>query len=105
MILKALKTSVFAFVFLLAVSCGESTEVVESGTYQGTVVEVEPEKTEIYVETEDNQTLELYFTEGTELTRNGSPVEFSALETGQKVEVVVERVGKRLDPVSVEIIE
>lgn len=105
MIVKALKTSAFALIFLLAVSCGEDTEVVESGTYQGTVAEVEPEKTEIYVETEDGKTLELYFTETTELTMNGSPVEFSELETGQSVEVVVEKVGKRLDPISVEILE
>lgn len=90
---------------LLFIACGESTDAVESGTYQGTVKEVEPEKTEIYVTTSDDQTLELYFTETTSLTRNGSEVDFSELEEGQKVEVEVEKKGKRLDPISVKILE
>ncbi|WP_026934705.1 hypothetical protein [Christiangramia echinicola] len=90
---------------LFFIACGESTDVVESGTYQGTVKEVEADKTEIYVTTSDDKTLELYFTETTSLTRNGSEVEFSELEEGQKVEVEVEKNGKRLDPVSVKIME
>ncbi|TDN87263.1 hypothetical protein DET49_113124 [Salegentibacter sp. 24] len=105
MLSKILKPVAFLSVFLFMVSCGESTDVVESGTYQGTIKEVEPSKDEIYVTTEDNKTLELYFKEDTELTRDGSPVEFSALEKGQKVEVEVEKVGKRLDPISVKILE
>jgi len=90
---------------LLFMACGESTDVVESGTYQGTIKEVEAAKTEIYVSTDDNKTLELYFTENTSLTRNGSEVEFSELKEGQKVEVKVEKKGKRLDPLSVKIME
>ena len=86
-------------------SCGQSTEVVDSGTYQGTISEVEPAKTEIYVQTDDGKTLELYFTDETTLTRGGSDVEFSELEEGQKVEVEVEKVGKRLDPMAVRILE
>jgi hypothetical protein len=105
MLSKILKSVVFIGVFLFMVSCGESTNVVESGTYQGTIEEVEPSKNEIYVKTEDNKTLELYFKEDTELTRNGSTVDFSELEKGQKVEVEVEKVGKRLDPISVKIME
>lgn len=94
---------IFLIVFF-TLSC-ESTDVVESGTYTGEIVEVEPSKTEIYVETEDGQTLELYFTEETSLTQNGSEVDFSTLETGQQVEVEVERTGNRLDPLSVKIME
>lgn len=90
---------------LLFFACGEGTDVVESGTYQGTIKEVEADKDEIYVTTDDNKTLELYFTETTSLTRNGSEVDFSELEEGQKVEVEVEKVGKRLDPISVKIME
>ena len=84
---------------------GNETDVVESGTYEGTVDKVVPEEEEIYVETADNKRLELYFTETTELTQNGEPVEFSALEQGQQVEVTVEKVGQRLDPVTVKILE
>ncbi len=93
---------VIAFIFI---SCGESTDVVESGTYQGTIDKVEPEKTEIYVTTSDDKTLELYFTENTSLTQNGETVDFSNLQKGQKVEVQVEKVGQRLDPISVQILE
>jgi len=95
----------FMSTIMLFIACGESTDVVESGTYQGTVKEVEADKTEIYVATDDDKTLELYFTETTSLTRNGSEVEFSELEEGQKVEVEVEKNGKRLDPISVKIME
>lgn len=95
----------FFSTILLFMACGESTDVVESGTYQGTIKEVEADKTEIYVTTNDGKTLELYFTETTSLTRNGSEVEFSELKEGQEVEVEVEKNGKRLDPLSVKIME
>jgi hypothetical protein len=97
----ALSAMLFAFTFQ---AC-ESTDVVESGTYQGTIKEVEPAKDEIYVSTEDGETLELYFTEETELTKMGEPADFGMLQEGQKVEVEVEKVGQRLDPLSVKILE
>lgn len=89
----------------LVTSCGDSTSTVESGTYQGTVDEVEASKDEIYVKTEDGKTLELYFTDETKLTKNGTAVDFSTLEEGQNVEVTVKKVGKRLDPIEVRILE
>lgn len=101
---KLLNTVLFSTI-LLFFACGESTDVVESGIYQGTIQEVETSKTEIYVETDDNKTLELYFTDQTELTRNGSTVEFSTLEEGMRVEVEVKKEGKRLDPLSVKVLE
>lgn len=104
-----MKTTLLKFVAVVAFitfsSCGESSDTVESGTYMGTVKEVEASKTEIYVETTDEKTLELYFTEQTKLTRNGNEVEFSELEEGQNVEVEVEKIGKRLDPISVKILD
>ena len=86
-------------------SCEEKTDVVESGTYQGVVHEVEADKSEIYVKTDDDKLLELYFTEATTLTRNGETVAFDQLTEGGKVEVEVEKVGNRLDPVAVRILE
>lgn len=88
---------------VLVVAC-TSTDVVESGTYQGEIVEVEPDKDEIYVES-DGKKLELYFTEETQLMRGDEEVAFDALEQGQQVEVTVEKVGKRLDPKKVVIQE
>ena len=104
-----MKAKFLSVLFLLSImffiSCGENTDVVESGTYQGTIEEVEPSKTEIYVETDDDKTLELYFTDETELTQNGNPVDFSVLKEGMQVEVEVRKEGKRLDPVSVKVLE
>ena len=99
-----LKTALFSSIFMFF-ACGESTDVVESGTYEGTITEVEPSKTEIYVETDDDRTLELYFTDDTELTRDGNMIEFSVLEEGMRVEVDVEKEGKRLDPIAVRALE
>lgn len=93
------------FILGLLTACGDSTDVVDSGTYKGKIKEVEPEKDEIYVTTEDDKILELYFTEKTKLTRKGEPAEFSALEEGQKVEVEVEKKGQKLDPIRVDILE
>ncbi|GAB3194290.1 Cu/Ag efflux protein CusF [Pontibacter aydingkolensis] len=86
-------------------SCEEKTDVVESGTYQGVIHEVEADKTEIYVKTDDDKMLELYFTENTTLEHNGETVPFEHLKEGGKVEVQVEKVGNRLDPVAVRILE
>jgi cold shock protein len=102
-------TKLIALLLLCVVSflyaCEQGTDVVESGTYQGTVDKVEAEKTEIYVKTEDGKRLELYFNENTSLTRNGETVAFDQLEEGTKVEVEVEKVGQRLDPIAVSILE
>ncbi|NBC59027.1 MAG: hypothetical protein GVY05_12180 [Bacteroidetes bacterium] len=88
---------------ILFMSCGQSTDVVESGTYTGKIIEVEADKSEIYVKTEEGKTLELYFVDETKLTQDGQDVPFSTLKEGQNVEVKVEKVGKRLDPLSVKI--
>lgn len=95
--------SALLFLFVLSACGGHKGEVVESGTYNGTITEVNPDESEIYVKTPDNKTLELYFTDATNLTQNGTAVEFSALKVGQLVEVTAEKVGKRLDPLRVDI--
>jgi cold shock protein len=103
--MKQLRLFAAALIFLVVTSCGEKTDVVESGVYQGTIHEVEADESEIYVKTADDKLLELYFTESTTLTRNGETVPFSELAEGKKVEVEVKKDGKRLDPVSVKILE
>jgi len=93
--------AVLSLVFFM--SCGKSTDVVESGTYTGKIIEVEADKSEIYIKTDDGKTLELYFIDDTKLTQDGQEVPFSTLAEDQTVEVKVEKVGKRLDPISVKI--
>lgn len=105
--IKGFKTAFMALAIFGLYSCGggSETDVVESGTYQGTIDKVVAEEEEIYVKTADDKRLELYFTETTELTQNGQSVDFSTLQEGQNVEVTVEKTGNRLDPVSVVILE
>jgi cold shock protein len=103
--MKPFKILLTALVFFILTSCGEKTDVVESGVYQGTVDEVEADKSEIYVKTADGKLLELYFTDKTTLTKAGQTVPFTELAEGKKVEVEVKKDGKRLDPVSVKILE
>ena len=94
----------FATLFTL-VSCEEKHDAVPSGTYTGTISEVEADKNEIYVKTDDGKTLELYFTDATQLTQNGQTVPFSTLKEGQKVSAQVNNVGGSLDPIAVDIKE
>jgi hypothetical protein len=100
------KIGSFAILLMLVAACGgESTDTVESGTYEGTIQEVNTEETEIYVKISDEQTLELYFIEETELVKDTTVVPFDSLATGQKVRVEIEKVGQRLDPLRVEILQ
>lgn len=96
---------VFVSVMLLGVaSCGGGgVDTVESGTYEGTIAEVNAEEKEIYVETPDDKTLELYFTDSTRLIQNGERVAFSTLKKDQQVEVKIEKMGKKLNPLEVKI--
>lgn len=90
---------------LILINCGGKTAVVDSGTYTGEIKKVEAEKREIYVILEEGKTIELYFTDQTSLTKNGQAADFSELQKGQKVTLSVERVGNRLDPLTVDILE
>lgn len=103
--MKKLRVLALAASIFLLYSCGQKTDVVDSGTYQGTVDKVEADKSEIYVETADGKRLELYFTDSTSLTKNGAEASFNELSKGKKVEVEVKKTGQRLDPVAVRILE
>lgn len=89
-------------------SCGEAnrkTDIVDSGTYQGVAEEVDPGEQEIYVRTADGKLLELYFTDRTTLTKaDGSSAEFSEMTEGGNVEVQVEKMGNKLEPIAVKIL-
>jgi hypothetical protein len=98
------RTLMLAALALLVAACGE-TAVVDSGTYEGTITEVNADEREIYVQVPETGTLELYFTDETELVRDGEAAPFDALARDQRVSVQVERVGQRLDPVTVRILE
>ncbi|WP_246054254.1 MULTISPECIES: hypothetical protein [Antarcticibacterium] len=82
----------------------EDTDVVASGTYTGTARIVDREQNEIYLDLDDNRTLELYTSNDTQFMRNGEQVDFDALQQGQRLEVEVEREGESLKPKMVRIL-
>jgi hypothetical protein len=92
------------FCLILMTGCEEKPVVLDSGTYEGTIKAVVPAKEEIYVQAEAG-TLELYFTEETELLRNGQSADFTELAEDQSVRVTVEREGDNMKPVRVVISE
>jgi hypothetical protein len=96
--------SLLALIVLLA-ACGGDVDVVESGTYQGTIDKVKADEEEIYVNLDNGKRIELYFTEETKLMRDTMEVPFTELSANQKIEVEVKKVGKRLDPLTVKILE
>lgn len=103
--IQSIKFTALLTLFLFAITaCGGETSVVESGTYTGTIAEVNAEETEIYVNLESGETIELYFTEETTLTRDGEEVTFSTIQVDDRVRVTVEKTGQRLDPTSVELL-
>jgi hypothetical protein len=87
----------------ISVGCGGGSDV-PSGTYEGTIKEVNAEETEIYVDTSEHGILELYFKDETTLTQGGSAIDFAKLAEGARVRVTVENVEGELIPKKVELI-
>lgn len=83
----------------------EDTQLVQSGTYTGTAIIVDSEQNEIYVRLNDTTTIELYFSEETQVMQDNQRVGFDALQEGQTVEVEVERSGESLNPKMVRIVD
>ncbi len=73
-------------------------------TVEGPIAKVVARKKEIYVQGPDKKH-EFYFKKDTQLTQGGQPAEFSVLKEGQKVRVTYKLVGKRQDPLKVEILQ
>ncbi len=73
-------------------------------TVEGTIDKVVPEKTEIYV-LADGKKHEFYFSEKTEIVKAGQPVAFDTLKKAGKVKVTADKVGKRYDPLKVELLD
>jgi cold shock protein len=92
-------------VAIVLAGCGDNIVAVDSGTYEGTISKVNPAEEEIYVTIDGDRTLELYFTDQTELTKNDQTVPFTALQAGDRVSVQVSRQGNRVEPLTVNILE
>jgi hypothetical protein len=101
-IIAALLTGIL---MLFLTACGGGIDVVDAGTYTGTVDKAVAGEQEIYLSLDNGMRLELYFTDATQLTEGARPVDFSQLEKGDRVQVTVDREGNRNIPMQVVIIE
>lgn len=84
--------------------CGRREVMVDSGTYEGSILKVNPDETEIYVALDEERVLELYFSEETTVSRGELETTFDALEKGQSVRVEVERTDAGMIPLRVTIL-
>lgn len=97
--MRLLALSLVSFSMMLATSAMAKVVTVE-----GTIDKVVPEKTEIYV-LADGKKHEFYFSEKTEIVRAGQPAAFDTLKKSGKVKVTADKVGKRYDPLKVELLD
>lgn len=90
---------------LIFAGCGRQEVMVDSGTYEGNILKVNPAETEIYVSLDKERVLELYFTEATKVSRGEAEAAFDDLAKGQSVRVQVERREQEMVPLHVTILD
>lgn len=71
---------------------------------EGKIVKIEAAEREIYIFSKGEK-LEYYFNKDTEVTEKGQPKRYEDLKEGQSVRVSSKKIGKRLDPLKVEILD
>ena len=87
--------------------CGKEkdTVLVNSGIYIGTVTDAVEHAREFYVKLNNDSLVRLNFSSETTLTKNGETVPFGELKKDSKVEVKLERMEEKMNPISVKILE
>lgn len=97
-----------ALAFILLVGCPVSfaADVVPPtiSEIEGEIVKVVPTKREIYVLSAEKKH-EYYFNDKTAVLKGETAGSFEDLKTGMKVRVTANKIGKRLDPTEVKILE
>lgn len=94
------RTLIVCILFVVA-GCGSEggdATSVDSGSYTGTISEVNADEQKITVAVPDSGTLDLSFSDSTEVVKNFMSMPFDSLRTDREVRVEVEKVGDRLDP-------
>ncbi|MBD3219790.1 hypothetical protein GF314_00985 [bacterium] len=97
-------TTAIALAALLAVGCGGDAEVVDAGTYEGIVDATEPGAREVVVVLDDGRRVDMVVTDGTALQESGNPVDVTALESGARVRVTLDREGGRNVPTRIQLL-
>jgi hypothetical protein len=97
--------------FLLALSitlaCSSAASALTTppnSEIEGVIVKVVPSEREIYVESEGKKH-EYYFNPMTKVVRGNEEKKYEDLQKGMRVKVSANKIGKRLDPFEVRILE
>jgi hypothetical protein len=99
------KASIVLAVFIV-VGCGGAEESpMETDAYNGTVAEVDAEERKIHVEVPDEGSMELAFTDSTQVLKNFLEVPFDSLNADRKVRVEVMETGEEPTPMTVTLLE
>lgn len=98
------RTVMIVGILLICAGCGHQEVIVDSGTYEGSILKVNPDEIEIYVALDKERVLELYFTETTTVSRGEAKATFEDLEKGQSLRVQVERQDQEMVPLKVTIL-
>jgi len=77
----------------------------ETDAYNGTVAEVDAEERKIHVEVPDEGSMELAFTDSTQVLKNFLEVPFDSLNADRKVRVEVMETGEEPTPMTVTLLE
>jgi hypothetical protein len=93
-------------VLLVVVGCERAEESpTDTEAYNGTIAKVDAEAREVHVEVPDEGTMELAFTDTTQVLKNFLEVPFDSLNTDRKVRVEVVETGNQSTPTTVTLLE
>ena len=93
-------------VLFVVVGCGSAEESpIDSEAYNGTIAEVDAEARMVHVEVPDEGTMELAFTDTTQVLKNFLEVPFDSLGPNQKVRVEVVETEDQPTPTTVTLLE
>ena len=104
MISKAGNKKYWCAAVLLSALFATGANSVGNHEAEGKIVKIEAAEREIYIFSQGEK-LEYYFNKDTEVSEKGQPKRYEDLKEGQSVRVSSKKIGKRLDPLKVEILD
>lgn len=103
--IKNIASFLVAFSITLSFSSGASALTTPlTSEIEGVIVKVVPSEREIYVESEGKKH-EYYFNPMTKVVHGNEERKYEDLKKGMRVKVSANKIGKRLDPLEVRILE
>jgi len=101
--------SILILSLVLVAACGgdggeDDQAGAAAGTYEGMIDRADTTTREVVVVLDDGRRLDLVLTDGTALQESGNPVDLTALQSGTRVRVTVEREGEFTLPTRIQLL-